>query len=69
MKTFVVRVWTPGDPAVEEPEALHGLVEHIGSGRSARFAGERELLAFLRGIAAAEPPGPSTPTLTPGGRQ
>ena len=69
MTTFVVRVWTPRDPSVEEPGALHGLVEHVGSGRSAPFADERELLAFLRGTAVAGAADPPTPTLTPGGRQ
>lgn len=47
MKTFVVRVWTPTEPA-DDAQTLRGLVERIGSGSSVPFAGEGELLAFLR---------------------
>ena len=47
MKTFVVRVWTPTEP-IDDGQTLRGLVERIGSGGSVPFAGERELLAFLR---------------------
>jgi hypothetical protein len=65
VKTFVVRVWTPAEPAVEEQGALHGLVEHVGSGRSAPFADELELLAFLREATLAEPT--ATPTIAEGG--
>lgn len=47
MKTFVVRVWTPTEP-IDDTQTLRGLVERIGSGSSVPFAGEGELLAFLR---------------------
>jgi hypothetical protein len=67
VRTFVVRVWTPAEPAVEEQGALRGLVEHVGSGRSAPFADELELLAFLREAVLADSSLPSTPTIAPGG--
>lgn len=49
MQTFVVRLWTPGaDPAEAPPERLRGVVEDLGSGRSATFTHDGELVAFLR---------------------
>jgi hypothetical protein len=68
VKSFVVRVWTPDQPAGEEGKVLHGLVEHVGSGRSTPFADEQELLAFLREAALADPAAPATSTVTRGGR-
>lgn len=68
MKSFVVRVWTPHRPACEKEKALHGLVEHVGSGRSTPFADEHELLAFLWEATLAGPAAPATSTVTRGGR-
>lgn len=49
MQTFVVRLWTPGfEPSERPPERLRGVVEDLGSGRSATFRHDDELLAFLR---------------------
>ena len=50
METFVVRVWLPAKaPSDAEPELvrLHGLVEHVGTGRSSAFQGLDELEALL----------------------
>jgi hypothetical protein len=63
VKTFVVRLWAAVDPADEAHEPLHGVVEHVGSGRSAPFASEDELLAFLRDAAAQ---GSAEPLTRPG---
>ncbi|HET8892832.1 MAG TPA: hypothetical protein VFM96_01885 [Gaiellaceae bacterium] len=46
MKTFVVRLFVPVEPA-ETDTTLRGLVEEIGADRSANFADGHELLAFL----------------------
>ncbi len=45
METFVVRVFVPAD-AAETP--LAGVVEHVGTGWSAPFGSEGELLAAFR---------------------
>lgn len=50
METFVVRVWLPAQASSDrEPELvrLHGLVEHVGTGRSSAFQGLDELEALL----------------------
>lgn len=65
MKTFVVRLWVATEPAVGALEPLHGVVEHVGSGRSTTFGDDSELLAFLR---EAEPAEPAAPTPTKGER-
>jgi hypothetical protein len=49
METFVVRLWTPDLPTDAAANRIRGVVEHVGSGRSAAFAGEAELVAFLSG--------------------
>ena len=50
METFVIRVWLPGqsdrEPAVGLTR-LHGMVEHVGTGRSSAFTGLDELEALL----------------------
>jgi hypothetical protein len=49
METFVVRVWEPA-PAEErtrEMRSVHGLVEHVASGRSSAFRGLDELAALI----------------------
>lgn len=52
METFVVRVWRAADQEPGNPDAwtahFHGLVEHVGTGTTARFGGGEELLTFLR---------------------
>ena len=51
METFVVRVWrAAGEPMIPETARmqLRGLVEHVGTGTTARFGGGEELLQFLR---------------------
>ncbi len=50
METFVVRVWrAAGEPEIPETSTteLRGLVEHVGTGTTARFGGGEELLRFL----------------------
>ena len=48
MKTFVVRLFVADrqEPQAGEP-TFHGFVEEVASGRTSRFADDRELLAFL----------------------
>jgi hypothetical protein len=49
METFVIQIPSPGE-GTDEPRSheLHGVVEHVRSGRRHPFAETRELLAFLR---------------------
>jgi hypothetical protein len=47
METFVVRIWVPAEAADARLSELHGVVEHIGSGRSRRFAGSTQLISFI----------------------
>lgn len=48
MQTFVVRVWTPpAGPEEERPDALKGVVEHLGSGHSQTFKDDAGLLSIL----------------------
>ena len=47
-QTFVLRLWTTGEPSLSALDSLCGTVEHLGSGRSGPFAREGDLLAFLR---------------------
>lgn len=48
VNTFVVRLFVPGEDSPDpEGTQLYGLVEEVASGRNARFASGRELLAFL----------------------
>jgi hypothetical protein len=70
METFVIRVWLP---ATSAPEAgtglirLHGVVEHVASGRSGAFRGLDELEALVLSAVrrdrhderATEPPVPT----------
>jgi hypothetical protein len=50
MDHFVVRLWVPA-PSAEHVETavpgLHGVVSHVGSGRSETFRDGRELLRRL----------------------
>lgn len=45
METFVLRVWVAAEP--EAPSDLRGLVDHARTGRSASFAGGRELVEAI----------------------
>lgn len=47
-RTFVVRLWGPGEPTGDGPEALRGVVEHVRSGQSKPFRDADALLALLR---------------------
>lgn len=50
METFVIRVWVPANDggAPSEPVGtLHGIVEHIGSGRRTPFTGHEQLCEFI----------------------
>ena len=46
METFVVRIWS--EAPERERRALHGVVEHVGSGEATSFASAEQLLAFLQ---------------------
>lgn len=59
MKTFVVRVWTPAEPAGTEDQALRGVVEQVGSNCSTTFGDADELIAFLALEATATQPAAS----------
>jgi hypothetical protein len=49
MITFIVRLWTPGDPEsnTQNGAGLRGVVEQVDSGSSTVFVGETELLDFI----------------------
>ena len=47
METFVVRIWSGPGQAEDRPGGLRGVVEHLGTSRSAPFRDDAELLAFL----------------------
>lgn len=54
-ETFVVRLWgAPQQADGNQPAGLRGVVRHARSGRSATFAEEAALLAFLRAIRDGE---------------
>lgn len=65
METYVVRVWRAADDGPGFPEAspaqLRGLVEHVGTGTTARFGGGEELLRFLRRPPQLRETGQETP--------
>jgi hypothetical protein len=46
MRSFIVRLWQPADPA-DPARGIRGTVMHVRTGRSAVFADEAGLLAFL----------------------
>jgi hypothetical protein len=50
METFVIRIWTPGgeEAALAANGDLHGLVEHVGSGKRVSFERADQLLGLLR---------------------
>jgi hypothetical protein len=51
--TFVIRLWSPADPATTAHGDPRGVVRHVGTGRAEAFRDGTELLALLR-----ELPGP-----------
>jgi hypothetical protein len=53
METFVVRVWTPGEPEREGPRPLQGLLERVRDGERLRFDGGLELIRHLESAVAA----------------
>jgi hypothetical protein len=59
MQTFVVRVWVPAEPTDASASGeLHGVVEHVATGRSRRFAGADELVSFIENARSADVPDP-----------
>jgi hypothetical protein len=44
--TFIIRLWTDGDPV--DDNAWRGTAEHIGSGQSRQFQRLDEFIAWLR---------------------
>ena len=48
--TFIVRLWTDGDPV--DANALRGTAEHIGSGQSRQFQTLDEFIKWLRQVLA-----------------
>ena len=53
MQTFVVRVWSAASEA-NGAGGLHGVVQHVASGREETFKGDGELLDFLRALPQAQ---------------
>ena len=48
--SFVIRLWSPADPAAPPDDAPHGVIQHVGTGRSSAFRDGDELLALLRDL-------------------
>jgi hypothetical protein len=48
METFVVRIWQPAPTTPAPLDALHGVVQHVGSDHEQPFKDDAELLAILR---------------------
>jgi 2-polyprenyl-6-methoxyphenol hydroxylase-like FAD-dependent oxidoreductase len=46
--TFVIRLWSPADPAADTGDAPHGIARHVGTGRAGAFRDGDELIALLR---------------------
>ncbi len=44
--TFIIRLWTDGDPV--DDNAWRGTAEHIGAGQSRQFQRLDEFIAWLR---------------------
>jgi hypothetical protein len=44
--TFIIRLWTDGDPV--DDNSWRGTAEHIGSGQSRQFQRLDEFIAWLR---------------------
>jgi len=60
MRTFVVRLFVPVEPnSAAVDGTLRGLVEEIGTTRTAGFAGGEELLAFLGAAETEREPEPA----------
>jgi hypothetical protein len=53
METFVVRVWTPGEPEGEGAPPLRGLLERVRDGERLHFDGGLELISQLESAVAA----------------
>jgi hypothetical protein len=49
VETFVIRVGTPAEQTADSDlHDIHGLVEHVRTGRRTAFRESRELIAFLQ---------------------
>jgi hypothetical protein len=63
--TFVIRLWSPADPAADAGDAPHGIARHVATGRSAPFRDGGELLTLLRDLprpdVQRDPPTPTLP--------
>ena len=63
METFVLRIWQAANSdggAAPKRNTLRGIVEHVPSGRSARFRSGEELLSLV--AARLAPPGTTFPS-------
>ncbi|HEX5828067.1 MAG TPA: hypothetical protein VFY23_11130 [Candidatus Limnocylindrales bacterium] len=56
MDTFVIRLWSPADPATQTDDGPRGVARHVGTGRAAPFRDGGELLALLRELPAPDGP-------------
>lgn len=58
METFVLRIWLPAASQLAAEgglaDPLHGLVEHVASGRTDRFHSAEHLLELVRGTLQAQ---------------
>jgi hypothetical protein len=52
METFLVRVWVPSEEPASDA-TLHGLAQHVRSGRATAFTEGEQLCSWL-GVMAAE---------------
>lgn len=48
MDTFVIRLWSPAEPAATCADDPRGVARHIATGHAAAFRDGAELLALLR---------------------
>ena len=48
MDTFVIRLWSPADPAAACADDPRGVARHVATGRTGAFRDGTELLALLR---------------------
>jgi hypothetical protein len=60
MDTFIVRLWVPAESDGVSAGAVHGMVQHVATGRRSPFTGPDELIALLgdgRAVTDADPDG------------
>jgi hypothetical protein len=58
--TFVIRLWSPADPATPTGDA-RGIARHVGTGRAAAFRDGAELLELLRALPQLGDDEPTSP--------